>query len=178
MTYEEKKSDREKVVDPEKALDADWLDPIAERISAQRTSETRIDDNVDEVLSLLRNVMHRRGWTQAQVQSQLGWGRSYISQLFNRQKRLKMLDVLEILHVIGIEPGWFFSRIYHFPWSGSPTRSNPVSTSTSVRSITEDDDIPMSERRWSLEGHGPEDSKPVDLNGSPLARYLSSKPRF
>ncbi len=46
------------------------------------------------------------------MQAELGWGRSYISQLLTRQKCLRMEQVLLILGVIGIQPAEFFSELY------------------------------------------------------------------
>ena len=74
-----------------------------------------VDKEVDQVLTLLRNKIRERGFTQLQVQEALSWGRSYISQLLTKQKSLRVEQVLLILDVIGIDPADFFSELYHYP---------------------------------------------------------------
>ena len=84
-----------------------------------------IERELDRVLTLLRNKIRERGFTQLEVQEALGWGRSYISQLLTKQKSLRIEQVLLILNVIGVDPGEFFSELYHFPRAGglgSPSR--------------------------------------------------------
>lgn len=77
-----------------------------------------IERELDRVLTLLRNKIRERGFTQLEVQEALGWGRSYISQLLTKQKSLRIEQVLLILNVIGVDPGEFFSELYHFPRAG------------------------------------------------------------
>ena len=77
-----------------------------------------IERELDRVLTLLRNKIRERGFTQLEVQEALGWGRSYISQLLTKQKSLRIEQVLLILNVIGVDPGHFFSELYHFPAPG------------------------------------------------------------
>ncbi len=84
------------------------------RIARMRT----IERELDRVLTLLRNKIRERGFTQLEVQEALGWGRSYISQLLTKQKSLRIEQVLLILNVIGVDPGEFFSELYHFPTTG------------------------------------------------------------
>ncbi len=71
-----------------------------------------VEREVDRVLTLLRNKIRERGFSQLDVQEVLGWGRSYISQLLTRQKSLRFEQVLLILSVIGIEPAEFFGELY------------------------------------------------------------------
>ncbi len=79
-----------------------------------------IDRDLDRVLTLLRNKIRERGFTQLEVQEALGWGRSYISQLLTKQKSLRIEQVLLILNVIGVDPGEFFGELYQFPAAGGP----------------------------------------------------------
>ena len=53
-----------------------------------------VERDLDRILSLLRNRIRERGFTQLEVQETLGWGRSYISQLVTRQKSLRVEHVL------------------------------------------------------------------------------------
>ena len=78
-----------------------------------------VERELDSVLTLLRNKIRERGFTQLEVQEALGWGRSYISQLLTKQKSLRIEQVLLILNVIGVDPSEFFGELYHFPASGS-----------------------------------------------------------
>jgi len=66
-------------------------------------------------LTLLRNKIRERGFTQLEVQEALAWGRSYISQLLTKQKSLRVEQVLLILNVIGVDPGEFYAELYQFP---------------------------------------------------------------
>ncbi|MEM7350948.1 MAG: helix-turn-helix transcriptional regulator [Acidobacteriota bacterium] len=75
----------------------------------------RVDHEVERYLTLLRNKIRERGFTQLEVQEALGWGRSYISQLLTRQKNLRVEQILLILNVIGIEPADFFAEFYGGP---------------------------------------------------------------
>lgn len=73
-----------------------------------------IDKEVDRILTLLRNKIRERDFTQLDVQGQLQWGRSYISQLLTKQKSLRVEQVLSILNVINIEPKEFFAELYRW----------------------------------------------------------------
>ncbi len=77
-----------------------------------------VERQLDRILTLLRNKIRQRGFTQLEVQEVLGWGRSYISQLLTRQKSLRVEQVLLILNVIGIEPAMFFAELYPPPAYG------------------------------------------------------------
>ena len=70
------------------------------------------EKELDRVLTLLRNKIRERGFTQLEVQEALSWGRSYISQLLTKQKSLRVEQVLLILEVIGVDPGEFFAELY------------------------------------------------------------------
>ena len=74
-----------------------------------------VERELDRTLTLLRNKIREQGFTQLQVQAQLSWGRSYISQLLTKQKSLRVEQVLRILQVIGVEPADFYRELYRFP---------------------------------------------------------------
>ncbi|MEM8960470.1 MAG: helix-turn-helix transcriptional regulator [Acidobacteriota bacterium] len=73
-----------------------------------------VEKELDRILTLLRNKIREKGFTQLEVQDALGWGRSYISQLLTKQKSLRVEQVLRILGVIGVDPAQFFGELYHF----------------------------------------------------------------
>lgn len=73
-----------------------------------------VSRDIDRALTLLRNKIREKGLTQLEVQESLSWGRSYISQLFTRQKALRLEQILLILNVIEAEPAEFFSELYHY----------------------------------------------------------------
>ncbi len=77
-----------------------------------------VERDLDRVLTLLRNRIHERGFTQIEVQEVLGWGRSYISQLLTKQKTLRIEQVLQILNVITVDPAEFWAEVYQFGSSG------------------------------------------------------------
>ena len=72
----------------------------------------QVESEVDRYLTLLRNLIRQRGFTQLQVQKTLGWGRSYISQLMMREKAVRVEQGLKILEVIGVDPAEFYAELY------------------------------------------------------------------
>ena len=74
-----------------------------------------VQSEIDRVLTLLRNKIRERGFTQLEVQEALSWGRSYISQLLTKQKSLRVEQILLILNVIGVDPADFYTELYHLP---------------------------------------------------------------
>ncbi len=87
-----------------------------------------VEQEVDRYLTLLRNKIRERGFTQLEVQEALGWGRSYISQLLTKQKSLRIGQVLAILHVIGIEQNAFFAELYGGPFRSAASQLHPRAT--------------------------------------------------
>ena len=86
------------------------------RVDADLQADVEAD--VERCLTLLRNKIREKGFIQTQVQEALGWGRTYISQLFRKQKKLKVEQVLLILDVIGVEARDFFAELYLSPRRG------------------------------------------------------------
>ena len=74
-----------------------------------------VEAELNRYLTLTRNKIRERGFTQLEVQEALGWGRSYISQLLTKQKSLRVEQVLLILKVIGVDPVEFFAELYVRP---------------------------------------------------------------
>ena len=74
-----------------------------------------VEKEVERILTLLRNKIRERGFTQLEVQEKLGWGRSYISQLLTKQKSLRVEQVLLILETIRVDPKDFYAELYQFP---------------------------------------------------------------
>ncbi len=87
-----------------------------------------IDKDIDRVLTLLRNRIRERGYTQLEVQNKLGWGRSYISQLLTKQKAIRLDQVLMILKVIDAEPAEFWAEMFHFGSFGEHHPGRPHRT--------------------------------------------------
>ncbi len=71
-----------------------------------------IEQQLDRILIFLRSAIHDSGMTQLEVQEQLKWGRSYISQLVTKQKNLRVDQLLDILNITGVEPGDFWREVY------------------------------------------------------------------
>ena len=86
-----------------------------------------VEAQVDQVTTLLRTLIREQGFSQAQMQEALGWGRSYVSQLLTKQKKLRVEQVLLILDVIGIEPAAFWATLY--PPPPRPAVSDAVAAS-------------------------------------------------
>ncbi len=98
-----------------------------------RLEMTTLERELDRVLTLLRNKIRERGFTQLEVQEALSWGRSYISQLLTKQKSLRVEQVLMILDVIGVPPSEFFGELYHF----APMYPSPIGSVTSAAEGTD-----------------------------------------
>ncbi|MCP3958965.1 MAG: helix-turn-helix transcriptional regulator [bacterium] len=73
-----------------------------------------VNRELDRILAHLRAVISGRGFTQMEIQSELGWGRSYISQLLTKQKSLRFDHILSILKVLDVAPEDFFGKLYQF----------------------------------------------------------------
>ncbi len=71
-----------------------------------------VQKEVDRMLKLLREKIRDQGFTQLKVQEALGWGRTYISQLFRKQKSLRFDQILSIIDVVGIPADEFFAEFY------------------------------------------------------------------
>ena len=82
-----------------------------------------VEKEVDRILSLLRKKISERGFTQLEVQAKLDWGRSYLSQLFTKQKTLRVEQVLLILEAIDVPFNEFYAELYGFPLPGLKRRS-------------------------------------------------------
>ncbi len=80
----------------------------------EETQMRTVERDLERILTLLRNRIRERGFTQMEVQEVLGWGRSYISQLLTQQKNLRFEQVLQILNVINVDPAEFWAEIYQF----------------------------------------------------------------
>ena len=110
---------------------------------------------VDRVLTLLRNMIRERGFTQLEVQEKLSWGRSYLSQLFTKQKALRVEQVLLVLDVIGVEPAEFYRELYRFPTpSGSYVEGQDGSAADAVEGTAdvEEAEDELSQLRAVLQG--------------------------
>ena len=84
-------------------------------MSPRRLKPHQIEEVTDRVLLSLRSEIRRKGLTQLQVQRAAGWGRTYISQLFRKQKGLRLDQILTILSVIEVSPGEFFQEVFPRP---------------------------------------------------------------
>ncbi len=82
-----------------------------------------VDRDLDRILTLLQARMRDRCYTQLEVQEHLGWGRSYISQLVNKNKSARVEQVLMILNVIDVEPEDFWAEVYPIGAFGQPSRA-------------------------------------------------------
>jgi len=67
---------------------------------------------VQEVLGLVTQIMKRQKKTQREIQKKLGWGQSYISQLVNGEKSLRMDQLFTLLDALEVRPPAFFAELY------------------------------------------------------------------
>ena len=102
----------------------------------------QVDSAVDRLLILLRNKILENGFTQLDVQQALGWGRSYISQLLAKQKKIRIEQVLLILDVIHVDAAEFFAELYaaYPPYTSGqpvPPTTEPVEGEDRLRELRE-----------------------------------------
>lgn len=76
---------------------------------------TSVERRVDRLLAVLRETIVRSRFTQLEIQEALGWGRTYISQLWSKQKHVRFDQVAMILGVIGVEPAEFYAEVFPPP---------------------------------------------------------------
>ena len=74
-----------------------------------------VQQDVSRTLELLRLFLLRQEHTQLEVQRQLGWGRTSLSQMFTQQKRMRYDQLLQVLRVIGVSPLEFFGELFAAP---------------------------------------------------------------
>ena len=111
-----------------------------------------VEKEVDRVLTLLRNKIRERGFTQLEVQEALGWGRSYISQLLTKQKSLRVEQVLLILDVIGVDPAEFFAELYYIPGAAYPRQAGVAGAAFGPRGVGPKSDDAFEEMRAMVRG--------------------------
>ncbi len=99
---------------------------------------------VDRYLTMLRNKIRERDFTQLQVQAELGWGNSYLSQLLTKQKSLRVEQVLLVLQVIDVPPGEYFAELYPF--------AVPRQSAAAEVAVTAEDRRELEEVRAQLHG--------------------------
>ena len=75
-------------------------------------SDPEPEIEVQKALNLLRAVMQRKKRTQLEMQKDLGWGRSSISQLMTGQKTLRLSQLLDMLFALEVQPARFFAELY------------------------------------------------------------------
>lgn len=101
-------------------------------------NDRSIEYDIERTLVQLRTVIREKGFTQLDVQKELGWGRSYISQLFGRQKAIRLEQILMILKVVNVEPLAFFTEVYR-PGEGfsklQVTRPEPAEQAAKLRGL-------------------------------------------
>ncbi len=81
-----------------------------------------LEEELDRYLLLLRNKIRQQGFIQMNIQNELGWGRSYISQLLTKQKALRMDQLLSILEVIEVDAQTFFTELHDLPHGEGQSR--------------------------------------------------------
>lgn len=91
---------------------------------------------VDRALRLLRTKIHERGFTQLRVQTALGWGRTYISQLLRRQKSLRFDQILQILEIVEVDPAEFFAELYDLRANEDSRQRHPKATGVRLAAAT------------------------------------------
>lgn len=74
--------------------------------------DLKIAEEIDGILKLLRQKMKERGFSQVRVQAELKWKGSYISQLFKKNKAVRVEQILLILDVIDLPPLEFFNEYF------------------------------------------------------------------
>jgi transcriptional regulator with XRE-family HTH domain len=81
--------------------------------------KTEISPETQRLLFVLKNSMKQLGFTNRAVQDQLGWSGSYLSRLFSGLIELRVEHVIDIAHVIGVQPEELFQ--ISFPRKSQPS---------------------------------------------------------
>ena len=71
-----------------------------------------VEQLVDRALLILRSKLAEKGISQTEVQHELKWGGTYVSQLFRKQKGLRLDQILSILSVIEVSPESYFRELF------------------------------------------------------------------
>jgi hypothetical protein len=95
------------------------------------------DPYVKRMLDVLESMIRERSFTQKRIQEELGWGASFVSQMRNQHKELRVDPLLKILMVIGVEPSHYFARVFAEP--PETENSDPVATELFKKTTATDD---------------------------------------
>jgi transcriptional regulator with XRE-family HTH domain len=60
---------------------------------------------------MLKNARKGRGLTQAQVAKRLGRPQSYVAKYENGERRLDLIEFLDVANVLELQPGAFLRRL-------------------------------------------------------------------
>ena len=71
-----------------------------------------IHRDLEKMRFLLRQKITYSDFTQREVDLQCGWSPGSLSQLLQGRKALRVESVLQVLDVLGIEPGRFYAELY------------------------------------------------------------------
>ena len=69
----------------------------------------RAEDLLTRSLKLLQGAIRASGFTQTDVDEQIGRRRGYLSHVFQRRVDLKLIDLLRVLEVLEVPPERFFA---------------------------------------------------------------------
>lgn len=115
-----------------------------ERTEEQRVYDEQVNQIVEKFRQSLRVALRRQGLSQREIQKRLGWGASFISQMFNGSKGLRLDAVLLMLYAAGLEPAVFFAE--YFQWQGVPAPGEDAGAADGKRQRD------LDQLRWTLDG--------------------------
>lgn len=70
--------------------------------------QTSAEERLARILKLLQGSIRAAGYTQTQVDEEIGRRRGYLSHVFQRRVDLKLVDLLRALEVLQVDPTRFF----------------------------------------------------------------------
>jgi hypothetical protein len=76
------------------------------------------DDLMSQCLQLLQGAIRASGLTQTEVDQRIGRRKGYLSHVFQRRVDLKLIDLMQTLEVLGLDPRRFFGALTQAAASG------------------------------------------------------------
>lgn len=100
-------------------------------------NSTATKKEVGDLIDLVRTCLARKKLSQSTIQKSIGWGRSYISQIFTGQKRFGLEALFDLLREIEVSPADFFAELYETEIQEALTRGQILELRERVLALEE-----------------------------------------
>ncbi len=92
---------------------------------------SQVEQELEALRKTIDTLIRKSGFTQQQLEEAIGWGRSFISQMVNDRKELRVEPILRILEKLGMTFSQFCAL--HFQWKGLEEVEDPAVTALDRR---------------------------------------------